>query len=161
MTALLIENPTNAEVTCPHLLQFLETWQSIKAAEGLPRRRHFTFRLLKDYLPDIAIMDVDKKTGRFLVSLVGTRYTEMLGREMTGMYVDEMPHTEEMLKRCQRLVEMGQPYFATRNPLNWAGKDYKSYSTLGVPLYGDDETVSKILFCVSFETMPHSVSHAL
>ncbi|PCI64767.1 MAG: hypothetical protein COB37_00285 [Kordiimonadales bacterium] len=158
MTAILIENPTDSEVSCPRLLRFLETWQSIKATEGLPKRRHFTFRLLKDYLPDLAIMDVKNETGRFLVSLVGTRYTEMVGQEMTGLHIDEMQHTEEMMKRCQRLVETGLPYFATRNPLNWAGKDYKSYSILGVPLYGEDETVSKILFCVSFESMQYAAS---
>ncbi|MBL4790869.1 MAG: PAS domain-containing protein [Kordiimonadaceae bacterium] len=151
MTSQFIENPDPQDISCRQLRDFLSIWHRLKAEVGLPARRHFTFQLLKMHLPNIVIVDYLADTKRFRVSLTGTNYTEMLGQEVKGWYVDELTGIGELLERCRHLVKTKTPYLAVDNSLEWIGRGYKYYTTVALPLFDEAGSVNKILFCLSFD----------
>ena len=77
-----------------------EIWDRARADAALPQRTALTARLLKDYLPCIAIYErffEADGTRRYRVRLVGTAYAQVYG-ELTGKVVDQMVSGEKLLR---------------------------------------------------------------
>lgn len=153
MPEIFIEDPSLNDIPFAPLRDVYDIWRGMMDTHGLAQRKHFTPQVLKDHLPFLVFVDHEADTGRFRVRLIGTSYTEAIGFETTGMYVDEMPNTEEMQTRYRWLVDTAKPYYAYLDQMTWAGQDYRHYAVIGCPLFDDAGRVNMILFRVTFERM--------
>ena len=153
MTETFIANPIPEQVPFADVRALFQLWLDIKAEHGVPMRKHFTPQLLQDHLPYLALMDYEKETDRFCARLIGTAYSEAIGFETTGMYVDELENAEEMHKRHKWLVDHKQPYFAAMDTMSWGSRTYKNYAVIGCPLFDECGEVNMILYRVTFSKM--------
>jgi hypothetical protein len=153
MTETFLADPDPSSVPFDALRDFYQIWLDIKAREGLPARSHFSFTVLKDHLPYLAFIDHEKATGRFKVRLIGTSYSQVIGFEATGKYIEEMPNAEGMKKRYEWLVEHRAPYFASMDSMKWGKDEYRNYAVLGCPLFDEKGDVNMLIFRVSFERL--------
>jgi hypothetical protein len=151
MSAEFIENPTLDQIPFDTLKDVYKIWQNVNAEHGHAAREHLTPMLLKDHLPYLALIDRDVPTNRYKVRLIGTRYSEAIGFETTGVYLDELENTEALVSRFQWLVDNRKPYYAYLDEMQWAGKDYRHYGVVGCPLFDANKDVNMLLFRVTFE----------
>jgi len=151
MTETFIADPTIDQIPFKGLKDLFQLWQDIEDEHGLPKRKHLTPMQLAGHLAYLVLMDYEKETGRFKVRLIGTRYTEAIGFESTGSYVDKLPNAETMIERYQWLVENKKPYYAYMDKMQRAGLEYRYHGIVACPLYSDEGDVEAILFRVTFE----------
>src|SRR5260370_24175935 len=71
------------------LKRLYDYWLSIHPHAGLPGRQHFDPTAIPDLLPYIFMVDIERNPLRFKYRLVGTEYVRMIGRDLTGRYLDE------------------------------------------------------------------------
>lgn len=153
MSDTFVANPTIDDIPFEPLRDVYRIWLGVSAEHGLPQRKHFSPQLLKDHLPYLVFIDYERDTDRFRVRLIGTRYSEAIGFEGTGMYIDELPNAAEMEGRYRWMLAHKQPYYAYLEKMVWANREYKHYAVIGCPLYDDDGRISMILFRVTFERL--------
>jgi len=151
MTREFIEDPEIDQIPFDSLKGVYQIWQKLSDQHGHAAREHLSPALLKDHLPYLSLIDRDVETGRFKVRLIGTRYSEAIGFETTGVYIEQLPNTEELRSRFQWLVDHKKPYYAYLDEMQWAGKDYRHYGVIGCPLFDENHDVNMLLFCVTFE----------
>jgi hypothetical protein len=78
----------------------------------LPKRGDIAPDQIKDLLPNIMIVDVERDPMRFRYRLVGTRVVEYNGVEFTGRYLGEIGWPEE-----QDLIDGYAAVVKTRGPV--------------------------------------------
>ncbi len=132
----------------PDLRRLLGLWRR-QAKDGIPLRRDMTPRVLKSFLPDIAICERVTGEGgerRYRVCLMGTWLAQILG-EFTGKHLDEVMEPR-LLPRWQVAIDAT---LADRVPLRFLGRtDTNAMSFLNgeyfvAPLLADDGSASFIL----------------
>jgi hypothetical protein len=160
MSEIFLADPKLEDVPFEDVRDFYQLWLDMKAEHGKPQRKHFTPMMLKQHLPYVVLLDCEQD-GSFKVRLVGTRYTEVIGFESTGMDVRELPGAAKMLERYRWLVENEKPYFASLDKMTWGKHDYRNYAIVGCPLYDDDGQVNMILFRVTFEKLEGQLPEGL
>src|SRR5215813_216703 len=98
----------------PKIARVLAYWRAIHPAAGvLPGRQHFDPMAIPDVLPGIWLLDVEREPLRLRYRLAGTRIVESIGREVTGLWFDEV-HPElarqaGYLDRYRTVIEMREP----------------------------------------------------
>lgn len=151
MSTDFIADPAIDQIPFDSLKKIYKIWQALQAEHTHVTRQHLTPMLLKEHLPFLALIDYEKDTARFKVRLIGTRYTEAIGFETTGTYIDELPNFGPLQDRFNWLIEHKKPYYAHLDEMSWAEKAYRDYGVIGCPLYDDNAEINMILFCVTFE----------
>jgi hypothetical protein len=137
-----------SEVTSPRIRRLHAYWQQQRDRRNgcLPKRGDIAPDEIKDLLPNIMIVDVERDPLRFRYRLVGTRVVEYNGFEFTGRYLGEIgwPEEQDLIASYTAVVDSRQPFFGL---LRWelvAGAMGRC-EFVRLPLGGDDETVSQIL----------------
>lgn len=153
MTETFIANPSPEQVPFDDVRALYQLWLDKKEQHSLPMRKHFTPQLLQAHLPYLALVDYEKDTGRFCARLIGTAYTEAIGFEITGKYLDEIENAQGMEDRHKWLLEHNQPYFAALDEMSWGARTYKNYAVIGCPLYDEEGDINMILYRVTFSKM--------
>ncbi len=64
----------------------------------MPSRRDLNPADIVTMLPHICLVDVDDRTKRYRIRLVGTETVKALGADITGKYLDQYPGIENHLK---------------------------------------------------------------
>jgi hypothetical protein len=97
----------------PTVRQAYEYWLSIRPTSGLPGRQHVDPSAIPTVLPHLFIVDVSRDPLRFRYRLVGTAYVELMGRDLTGAYYDEVHpgFTGEILRQYTDAVELRRPAY--------------------------------------------------
>jgi hypothetical protein len=137
-----------AEVKSPRIHRLFTYWQHQCDSRGgrLPRRADIAPDQVKDLLPNIIIVDVERDPMRFRYRLVGTRVVEYNGLEFTGRYLGEIGWAEEqdLVDSYATVVNGRRPVFGA---LAWGLTTGRAgrceYARL--PLSEDGEVVSQIL----------------
>jgi len=153
MSELIILEPLPEDIPSVSLREVYEAWISWGVEHGLQRREHLSPEALRDHLPYLVLVDYLLSEKRFCIRLIGTKYTEAIGFDPTGMFIDEVEHTKAMQKRFMWVIDNKKPYYAYLDKMAWAGKDYRHYAVIGCPLFDDLGDVNMILYRVSFENM--------
>lgn len=141
----------------PLIRQFYEYWRSVAPEGQLPGRQHIHPEQIPGFLSRLSLFDVYRDPLRFRYRLCGTELVRSLGREVTGMWLDEA-HPQAVAKpesreRFRFIVETGQPTWRKGTPLWSRHPDHRTIETCIVPLAGDGRTVDKILaFCILFDS---------
>jgi hypothetical protein len=151
MSKDFIAEPTIDQIPFDSLKKIFKIWRDLQAEHTYVKRKHITPKMLVDHLPYLALIDYEQDSKRFKVRLIGTRYSEAIGFEARGIYIDDLPNSEALLDRFTWLVDQEKPYYACLDEMNWAGKAYRNYAVVGCPLYDDSAKINMILFCVTFE----------
>ena len=114
----------------------------------LPARRHFDPLAIPDLLPGVWLLDVQQNPFRIRYRLVGTRVVDAIGREVTGMWVDEAhPHLvsdQDFFSRYRTVAETKTPSRRRGRAKAWLLEDYRQIENLAVPLAADGTTVDMI-----------------
>lgn len=136
------------EVASPRIHRLYSYWQSQREGRGglLPRRSDIAPDQIRDLLPYIMIVDVERDPLRFRYRLVGTRVVEYNGVEFTGRYLGEIgwPEEQDLFDSYAEVVNSGRPVFGS---LGWelvtGAVGRCEFARL--PLSEDGEAVSQIL----------------
>lgn len=131
----------------PALFGILDYWNRKRGAREMPARADIDPLDLRRQLGNLIIIDVEHQPTRLRYRLIGTRITELMGRDSTGKYYDEI-YDAELLNSIYRSFEW---LFANRRPLRTHGeafypdKNFYSYETLNLPLSSDGLVIDKVL----------------
>jgi len=137
-----------AEITSPRIHRLYSYWQSQQLHRGgsLPRRSDIAPDRIRDLLPNIMIVDVERDPLRFRYRLVGTRVVEYNGLEFTGRYLGEIGWSEEqdLFDSYAEVVKSRRPFFGS---LAWGlvTRAMGRCEFARLPLSEDGEAVSQIL----------------
>ena len=90
----------------------VELWESLRVTENAPARALFSPRLLKDWLPHIAIVEAVGEPRRFRVRMMGTACARIAGSDNTGKWIDECVQPdclELLLDAYAQCLDSGEP----------------------------------------------------
>jgi hypothetical protein len=141
----------------PLVCQFYEYCVSVAPEGRLPGRQHIQPEEIPAFLSRMWMLDVCRDPLRYRYRLCGTELVRSLGREVTGMWLDEAhPQVLEnpaSRERFRYMLETGHPTWRKGAPLWIRNTDHRTIETCIVPLATDGETVDKMLgFCVLFDS---------
>ncbi|HVJ31986.1 MAG TPA: PAS domain-containing protein [Terriglobia bacterium] len=133
----------------PRFRQLFDYW-SARCGEGrLPGRGQIRPEELPGLLPYLVLYDIVTLTEgyRFRVRLIGTHFVGLLGKEISGRFLDEVayaPRYAELHQRLVRVIDTKQPDFGIAS-LNNPERDFIQYGHLTLPLAEDGEHVDMLL----------------
>ncbi len=79
------------DITHPRLQELFDYWNRRRDDRAMPRRAEIDPLDLRKMLPHIFLVDVEDGGRRFRYRLVGSALAEIVERDLTGVYLDEMP----------------------------------------------------------------------
>lgn len=100
-------------------------------------------------LPFLSMLEVVGAPPRFLIRLLGTQLVEVIGRDLTRRYLDEIEGMDQPVARSQWCLAHGRPYLAEA-PLSWSQQHYKTYSSLNLPFGDTTQGVRRIVSVFAF-----------
>jgi hypothetical protein len=133
----------------PRATRLYRYWRSIHPRAGLlPGRQHFDPIEVPELLPGIALLDVTRDPFRLRYRLCGTAMVDAIGREVTGLWLDEAHRDGDAaaayLARCRRLVRDGAPNWDKAPSRLWAQRDVALVESLLLPLARDGRNVDML-----------------
>ncbi len=125
----------------------LDYWLSKRDANGLVLKRSIDPVDIPDILPGIMIYERvvsadDDETVRFRYRLAGTFHTTMNGRDVTGMFVDEVHPAGAMLDYdtvFNAVCDTGAVHYK-QGPNTTNSRDYQTFERILCPLTADGQT---------------------
>lgn len=125
----------------------LSVWRSLRKERALPPRDAIDPLMLRKHLGWLLLVDVQHGPERFRYRLIGTGFTELLGRDTTGRYLDEIYGAEmyeSMIASYRWVVRHRQPMRVT-GTLHRAQDTTLAFETLDLPFGTDDRPVELIM----------------
>jgi len=145
--ALTTELAFKTQLVIPEQRQIFDYWMSRRKGDHLPSRQDINPCDFPRLLPLISLIDVDLVHKRFQVRLAGTQLREHYGRDITGVYLDEVDYgskTDYWLSAFRRVAFEGLP---AQGIVKGPGehKEHLAQFWIKLPLSQDGENVSMIL----------------
>lgn len=139
--------PPNADERVRQLCQY---WRECHPPQGgLPGRQHIDpITMPKGALPFVWLADVHRSPLRFRYRLLGTEQVRVLGRDLTGQWIDEAhPGFLGSAASAQFIAaaERGETGYRRGHTLIILPKDYRSMERVVLPLARDGKTVDMLL----------------
>jgi hypothetical protein len=141
------------EATEAEFRELLGYWQSKLAPGRLPGRQHIDpTELQPRHLSQLLLLDVvagraPQVRRRYRFRVAGTAFAGIAGRDVTGLYYDEVGAPERALpviRALDLIVERKAPVILSGR-LSIPSQDYIWVKRLGLPLAQDGENVDMIL----------------
>jgi hypothetical protein len=133
----------------PRLRQLYEYWLAARPPDcKLPGRQHVDPTKIPILLPWIWLVDVQRKPLRFKHRLTGTEQVRLMGREVTGQWMDEAhPHfvSSPAYQQFVAVAERGVIAYRRGRPMFHLGKEFVWLERLLLPLAQDGEHVDMLL----------------
>jgi len=139
---VIMSDPTIAH---PKLASLLAYWQRQRGERAMPARADIDPVDLKALLPNIFMVDVEYAPVRLRYRLVGSALVDVLGHDLKGKYLDEMP----LLFRTfaagayEEVLKLRRPCYKEVNGI--AAYFRVAYKRLLLPLSTDGQTINIIL----------------
>jgi len=145
--AVTTELAFEAQLVIPEQRQIFDYWMSLNKEGRLPSRRDINPCDFPRLLPLISLVDVDSVHKRFRVRLAGTQLREHYGRDITGVYLDEVDYgskTDYWLSAFHRVAFEGHP---AQGVVRGSGehKEHLAQFWIKLPLSDDGKHVTMIL----------------
>jgi hypothetical protein len=149
----------------PLLAELLAYWRGKCGDRAMPPRAAIDPSELLDHIGWIILTDVLESPPRFRYRLIGTEITRLVGRDMTGRFLDEVyvPAIHEIAVSGFRwIIEHRRPLRIT-GTLDHAQNKQIMMESIDLPLSSDGETVTMILTrtLYSREARPKSTKPAI
>ena len=146
----------------PLVREFYQYCASLAPEGQLPGRQHIQPEEIPGFLSRLFMLDVSRDPLRCRYRLCGTELVRSLGREVTGMWLDEAhPQLLEKPESCERfrfMVETGRATWRKGPPIWSRHPDHRTIETCIVPLAADGRTVDKMLgFCLLFDSQGRAI----
>lgn len=137
-----------AESIHPVLRAFHAYWQALPAGNGLPGRQHVDPSEIRDLLPWLVMVDVERPLPKpiFRFRLAGTGIVTLYDLEITGRTVQEaFPERAAQFNAdfAQTMVARSPTYL--RRPLPIPGKHHRSQEALVCPLATDGQAIDMLI----------------
>ncbi len=136
-----------AQLVIPEQLELYDYWLNKGGGRQMPRRADIHPGHIPRLLPQVSLIDVEKDPPRYRVRLAGTRLYDVYGREITGIYVEDLEWGDKAgywTAAYRRVSDAARPAQGiVRTPL--AGKDHLVQFWLRLPLSDDGRSVTMIL----------------
>jgi hypothetical protein len=133
----------------PRLRRLYDYWLSLRPAAGsLPGRQHIDPAAIRDLLPWIWMVDVERNPWRFRYRLLGTEQVHAMERDLTGRFLDEAHPSFIASISYRQYVAAAERYeigYLRGPPVFHLNKDYVAIERLLVPLAKDGATVDVLL----------------
>lgn len=144
----------------PGLTALLDYWCVLRRQAGgqVPRRRAVDPTVVRKLLPQIEIWR-RMADGRLRCCLSGTAIRNEIGRECTGLYLDELLPEAALPGRAvlfRRALETGRPV-AYRCPIPVPGREHKATTRLLLPLLDDAGEATILISMIAFRLLPLGV----
>jgi hypothetical protein len=138
---------TSLAFEAPALCDMLAIWLRQRGSRAMPRRADLPPECLRGHLGWIVLLDVEYEPLRFRYRLVGTRITELVGRDATGVYLDELyePAIHSTAISAFKIVIASRSPVRAHGYLRHANKGHLAFEAIDMPLSEDGATVSLIM----------------
>lgn len=114
----------------------------------LPGRQHFDPVDIWNLVPNIWMVNVTGTPSQFEYRIIGSKIVDYIGRDATGMFLDEVfEHFEdtETCKDLRKAVELRCPRWRRGAPTMRYDKNFKTVEQVSLPLATDGNTVDIVL----------------
>lgn len=131
----------------PDLQTLHAYWNGKRGDRFAPTRAEIDPTEIPHLLPIMAISQVLEPPRRYVFRLVGTRLQAMLGRDLTGRWLDEVayPDALEVARReFDHVVDAGEPVCSFWRGA-WMGREHWAFERLLLPLSEDGRHVDRII----------------
>jgi hypothetical protein len=130
----------------PSLLALHDYWQDKRSHRQIPSRKDIDPVELGPHLGNTILIDVENEPLRLRYRLIGTRITEVMGRDSTGKYYDEIYPVEllESIYDSFRWIIDNKAPLRTHGEAFYPDKNFYAYETLNLPLSDDGELVNMV-----------------
>ncbi len=96
------------------LRQALELWQGLLVSGKYPTRTAMTPRLMSGFLRQVCLLQIDAKSGGFMVRVCGDAIEHAWGRSLAGLVAEDLNQLsagkgDSLRQICRWLVEFAQP----------------------------------------------------
>ncbi len=139
-----------------HVRRAYAYWRSVHPPAGLPGRAHIDPIVLRDLLPFVWLVDVQPAPFRLRYRLVGTAVVDVLGRDMTGLWIDEahpdLASHASYLGRAQAVVRERIPNWRRGRPNLWKHDTFTTVQNLIMPLASDGTAVDMLFNLSTFSS---------
>lgn len=126
-------------------------WRAARNGRPFPSRADFTPRLMAPFLSTMVLHNVEPGAHPdYRLRLAGTEFHRWLGRDPTGLALDDLPNTAPLRARYDWIREHRIPYLCLNLPLDWSEKPFMTYSTLVLPLGEDPGRVDMLIANLHF-----------
>ena len=144
-------DPTN-KLSSPRLRRLLEMWNERSADGSLPTREEFQAEDLIMFGGRVVLIDLEAEPFRMRYRLIGTKITEMLGRDSTGRYLDEIYGPEYYRRQSEhfRRVATERLPLRTYGSMAHSEKPYIPAEAIDLPVGDDAGNVVMILRGLDF-----------
>lgn len=135
-----------SQIEDPDFVRLYEYWNRLRGERFAPPRSDLDPMDIKAVLGDVLLIDVQQEPLRFLFRLHGTNLAERAGYDMTGRYVDELPHDENrhwLVARYMSLLTNREPEYGQHDRI--VGDRRWRYEVLWLPLSNDGADVDQLL----------------
>ena len=133
----------------PDLVRLLAYWHRKRGARDFPRRADMDPLDFGFMLERIALTEVHENPRRYRLRLVGSWWTQLVGFESTGMWLDDWPHANQRkLSRdtYESLLIARRPLCTARDA--WVDDKQLRYEILLLPLSEDNARISMIMTAI-------------
>ena len=138
-----------ADAIEPEFAELLRYWESRRQGDRLPARGDIDPLDLTPLLPHLLLLDVERTDDslRFRFRVAGTAFTTLMGRDVTGLRVDELGPPDRVMPVHDALADIvrtGRPCFLAGRPTPHSDR-FARVKRLGVPLATDGRAIDMIL----------------
>ena len=148
------EQPIDLEAASTHPIvhAFYAYWRTLPNGSGLPGRRHVDPADIRDLLPWLIMLDVERPLPRpvFRFRLAGTGIVGLYDLEITSRTVQEAfpERAAELTADFAKTMVARSPTYL-RRPLPIPGKHYRLQESLVCPLAADGQVIDMLIGVVT------------
>lgn len=139
------------------IAEFHRLWRALSKNGELPDRKQLDPLDLKSILPHVFIIGVSyEPRPRFTYRLVGTQIVETLGRDSTGMSLEEIhATTPEVIQSLVSAIDSRRP-LRTFGSVSWIDKEYLDFETGVFPFLTDGDRIGQLAGATVYHPSRHS-----
>jgi len=128
-------------------------WEKKRGERKMPARRDLRPEEMRDFLGYVVLVDVESAVPpRYRYRLVGSEIAGAYGRDLTGLYVDDvqpLSYRNLLLRHYGRATELARPILHRVKFMEWTGKVHELIRLI-LPLSDDNQTVNMLLMTSAF-----------
>ena len=153
MTSAIVATTARDDAWHPTITALYHYWLGLHPGTGLPGRQHVDPCAVAPLLPHMFMVDVIREPVRFRYRLVGTEYVRLIGKDLTGRYLDEVHpgFHGTVLRQYVEAAEHGRPAYR-KGPVLYANpeRQYLGMERIIVPLARNGTEVDILLGAVVY-----------
>lgn len=147
------ELPLSVAGSFARLTALYRYWEAKRGDRKMPARRDLRPEEMREFLGYVVLVDVESAVPpRFRFRLVGAEIAGAYGRDMTGLYVDDvqpLSYRNLLLRHYGRAAEVARPILHRVKFMEWTGKTHELIRMI-LPLSDDNATVNMLVMVSVF-----------